>query len=124
MSYASSRKRRGIWRDRRLLPLLWASVIIVVSSLPGEEIPSVELESADKIAHFLEYLVLGLLLIFGFRGRKILLWGASLGVLDELHQLFIPGRYCTPLDLAMNLVGLAASPLVFSLLSRLGKKKD
>jgi VanZ family protein len=101
---------------------LWASVIIVVSSIPGPEIPGVEFRSADKIAHFLEYLLLGVLLIFGFRRRKILLWGAGLGVFDEFHQLFIPGRHCSLLDLAMNFLGLAVSPLVFTILSRLGER--
>jgi VanZ family protein len=103
---------------------LWASVIIAVSSIPGPEIPGVEFESADKIAHFLEYLLLGILLIFAFRRRKVLLWGAGLGVFDELHQLFIPGRHCSVFDLAMNFLGLAVSPLVFVFLSRLSGRKQ
>lgn len=98
-------------------------MIIVVSSLPGEDIPEVGFEFADKLAHFLEYLVLGVLLILAFKGKKMLLWAGVFGVIDELHQFFIPGRECSPADLAMNLIGVAVSPLVFELISYLIRKR-
>lgn len=98
------------------------ALIIVLSSIPGEEIPEVGFEFADKLAHFLEYFVLGNLLLFAFKRRKVLLWGVAFGVIDELHQLLIPGRESSLADLAMNVIGLALSPLIFKLISNLRKK--
>ncbi len=92
--------------------------------MPGEEIPDVGFEFSDKLVHFLEYLVLGVLLILVFRNRKVLLWGALFAVIDELHQFFIPGRECGPADLAMNLIGLVVSHIIVTLILCLKKKKN
>ncbi|KPJ50557.1 hypothetical protein AMJ40_02560 [candidate division TA06 bacterium DG_26] len=103
----SSEARREIWRDRRLLPILWALLIFAVSSIPGEEIPYVGVEYVDKLAHALEYCILGCLLLLGFRRKRMLVWGVVFGTIDEFHQLLIPGREFSVADLAMNMVGIA-----------------
>lgn len=116
--------KREIWKDRRLLPLLWAALILIVSSVPGEEIPQVGFNFADKLAHLLEYLALGIFLIIAFKRKRVLLWGAAFALIDEFHQLLIPGRECSPADLAMNLIGLAVSPVVVGLIGYLKKKRS
>ncbi len=79
---------------------------------------------ADKLAHFLEYLVLGILLVIAFKKKIVLLWGAGFALIDELHQLFIPGRESSSADLAMNLIGLAVSLVVIRLIVHLRKKRN
>lgn len=103
-----------------LPPILWVILIFSVSSIPnlGEKAP---FEIPDKVAHFVEYAILGFLL-FRALGRetraqssglclsKALLGamglGLGIGAVDELHQLFIPGRSCDLLDFACDALGV------------------
>lgn len=64
----------------------------------------------SPVGHFAEYLVFGGVLFnalrFHVRPRHAL-WlafalGSAYGVTDELHQLFVPGRSCDPLDWAVD----------------------
>jgi VanZ family protein len=40
------------------------------------------------------------------------------GVCDEFHQLLVPGRYASLLDMGLNLVGVSVATLVFVLWNR------
>lgn len=40
------------------------------------------------------------------------------GILDEIHQLFVPGRYCSLMDIVLNLFGVIAGIVLFFLLRR------
>ncbi|MHA2600939.1 MAG: VanZ family protein [Candidatus Thorarchaeota archaeon SMTZ1-83] len=97
---------------------------MVLSSVPGEEIPDIGFDFSDKLAHFLEYLVLGVFLLFAFKGEKTLVWGGIFAVIEEMHQFYIPGRECSAADLVMNLLGLVVSPAVFRLLVHLRKRRS
>lgn len=67
-----------------------------------------------KLAHFTEYAVMGVL-VYSFlrpwaqRGRKLYLitifWVLLSAAADELHQLFVPGRYSNPLDVLLDTCG-------------------
>jgi VanZ family protein len=67
----------------------------------------------DKFAHASIFGLLGGLLAFGFNGRPKLAIGAAFGtgavlaVLDEFHQLFVPGRDASPWDVLADLAGIA-----------------
>ena len=98
--------------------------IIVISSIPGDEIPHIGIDFSDKVAHFLEYLILGVLLLFAFEGKRILMWGGIFAVIEEMHQFFVPGRDCSGADLAMNLLGLVVSPAVFRLILYFQEKRN
>ena len=95
----------------------WMGLIFFVSNQPDLQPPGPP-GMADLIAdsaHFLEYLVLGLLLAraTGTSERptplvqKAAIWfAASLyGVTDELHQGFVPGRTVSGLDVAVDALG-------------------
>lgn len=75
--------------------LLWIALIFAISSRPT--VP-VDLHSGtDKLAHFVAYAVLGVLLAFGqARAGLAIAWAIALGVfvggLDELYQGTVPGR--------------------------------
>ena len=67
-----------------------------------------------KLAHFSEYACMGILLYVLWsqwirRGRRLyLLIGAWLFVsaaLDEFHQFFVPGRYCSLKDVLLDTCG-------------------
>ncbi len=68
----------------------------------------------EEALHFIEYGVLGLLLVRALRFRladaalfpAALLIGTMVGVLDELVQWFVPGRFWDVRDIAVNALGI------------------
>lgn len=80
----------------------------------------------SPVCHFLEYLVLGVLLSNamapgGRWGRVFLVavvLASAYGVTDEIHQLLVPGRMCDPADWAVDTAGAALGAAVFALLAR------
>jgi len=80
----------------------------------------------DKGWHWLEFSVLGFLLAFGY--FKLLdkrpplsmyltfMTGALIGVSDETHQLFVPGRNCDWKDWLADLSGIVVGLIVYLLL--------
>ena len=100
-----------------LPPLLWAGLVLGLSSLPDLKTSVSGLEIRDKLAHFGEYFVFGWLVARAFDGqgwspRKHLLWtvffGIFLGAVDEFYQGFIPGREQDGLDLLADSLGALA----------------
>jgi VanZ family protein len=88
----------------------WAAVIFGLSSVPdlGTGLGGWDLV-LRKIAHAAEYAVLGALLVraTGRTGLAFAL-GTLYAVSDELHQSFVPGRLGSPIDVAIDAVGVAA----------------
>jgi len=84
----------------------------------------IEAENADKGLHLAEFAVLGALLAFGwFRASKasfrlkimiVLASGLVLGSLDEVHQMFVPGRHPDPLDALADTLGVALGLLIYA----------
>ena len=98
------------------LPVVaWAAVIFTLSSIPSL---STGLGTWDTIlrkgAHLTEYAVLGALL-FRALGREplALAVGIAYAATDELHQHFVHGRHASPVDVAIDAVGVAAGMLVW-----------
>jgi VanZ family protein len=95
---------------RLWLPVLvWAAVIFTLSAIPDL---STHLGVWDtilrKLAHATEYALLGILLLRATRRADL---AFALGVLyaasDEFHQTFVRGRHGTPVDVAIDAVGIA-----------------
>jgi Predicted integral membrane protein len=82
-----------------------------------------------KSAHFLEYFILALLLmnalLFHLDLLSALRWalgiGIVYGILDELHQLLIPGRTCNIVDMMIDGFGVCIGCLCVVLLKRFRK---
>ena len=127
--------------QRKLLILLavvfWMAIIFKLSAQPGEQSnllstkvttiivslaklfrPDVNVMSLNyfirKCAHFLAYLVLGIVMLFamkriGYTGKKgvvfTLLLCISYAITDELHQAFVPGRTPKLLDVLIDSSG-------------------
>jgi VanZ family protein len=72
-----------------------------------------------KVAHAGEYAVLGALLLRAL-GRPWLAFalGVAYATSDEIHQSFVPGRLGSPLDVAIDAVGVAAGVLLWQRLRR------
>ena len=87
----------------------WAALIFALSSVPdlGTGLGTWDLV-LRKLAHAGEYAVLGLLLVRATRRPGLALGlGALYAVSDEVHQHFVEGRVGAPLDVAIDVVGVA-----------------
>ena len=98
------------------LPIVvWAAVIFTLSSIPNL---STGLGTWDTIlrkgAHLAEYAVLGALL-YRALGREALALAAGItyAATDELHQHFVRGRHASPVDVAIDAVGVALGMLLW-----------
>ena len=100
---------------RRLPPLLWAALIIILTSLPGSHIPALPFRNFDKIVHLTIYGVLGWLTttawVNGSRATAATLVTLAVvscfGAIDEWHQQFISQRSMDLLDWAADTMGAA-----------------
>ncbi len=96
--------------------ILYAVLILSVSSIPSLKTPQIRFIAADKVAHFIEYAIFAFLI---FRSlvhipallRKNLavptavLFVAAFAYMDELYQRHIPGRHSDMTDYAADLAG-------------------
>jgi VanZ family protein len=105
-------------RSRIVLLVLYTGMIFFLSSRPHLKPPGVDLFLMDKVIHFVEYAILGVLLFEGI-GRTImrnrlfgffflLAVGSSIGALDEIFQSYIPGRHMSIYDYIADTAGVAA----------------
>jgi VanZ like family len=106
---------------RLWLPVvLWAAVIFAFSSVPdlGTGLGAWDL-ALRKAAHAAEYAVLGALLARALRSPAT---AAVVGVLyaasDEVHQAFVPGRLGSPVDVAIDVLGVLAGVLLWERATR------
>jgi VanZ family protein len=117
----------------RLLPTVaYVLIIFFFSSQPYLRAPGPEFEAKDKVAHFFEYLGLGVLLFRSIgwsasRGKFtnfVFLWavGVSIAALDEIFQSYIPGRTMSIFDWFADAAGLAAGLSVF-MFTALGRRR-
>ena len=107
--------------------VVWVAFVELLTSLPGSALPVLDLPFRyDWLAHFCLYGMLGVLLARAARlsgwpwHRLVLVWLAisAFGVLDELHQLFIPGRSAEVSDWMMDTTGSATGIVGFMLAMR------
>ena len=89
--------------------VLWAALIFAFSSIPdlGTGLGTWDLV-LRKLAHAAEFAVLGALLLRALAaGRVALALGIAYAVTDELHQLLVPGRRGSVVDVLIDAVGVA-----------------
>ena len=98
------------------------ALIFAISSMQQPPLPAPKFEwlSIDKVYHFIEYGILSVLLTIALVNAPLkwlpqnwiwvtaalisILYGAS----DELHQMFVPGRFATLSDLVSDTIGAVA----------------
>lgn len=107
-----------------VLVIYWG-FLAVMTSLPASNLPSVEL--SDKLIHTGAFFVLGFLMVFTFSiqtryrllneraGFFMLAAGLLYAAMDELHQMYIPGRSADILDFVADGIGLLLGLALFIL---------
>lgn len=101
---------------------IYLAIIFTLSSIPGKDI---QLAVSDKVAHFTEYFILVVLLMFGLAGLAakrtsawhfVLCWlfAALYAASDEYHQSFVPNRDSSVFDWLADAAGAAAALLVIA----------
>jgi VanZ family protein len=98
----------------------WAGLIFALSSVPdlGTGLGGWDLV-LRKIAHAGEYAVLGALLVRALRRPAVAIaLGALYAVSDEVHQVFVPTRMGSPLDVAIDAVGVVCGVLLWERVAR------
>jgi VanZ family protein len=113
-------------------PLFWAGIILFLSSIPSNDIPSFELwdlVKSDKIGHVIMYFVLSFQLMRGCI-RQYASWklrynatsfaatmSIAYGGFIELYQhYFLTDRYGDWVDLAANAVGTILGVVAFRMI--------
>ncbi|MBD3379520.1 MAG: hypothetical protein GF408_03550 [Candidatus Omnitrophica bacterium] len=94
---------------------LWAGIVLFFSVLPYGNIEPV-MPHFDKILHFFEFFFFSYLLMKGFyrttemtlprNALFTLIIGGGYGILMELVQQLVPGRYLSAGDLGADLAGI------------------
>lgn len=109
---------------KRWVPLfVWIIVILGVSSIPRLSVDNVGMpEGIDKVAHYLEYLILALLFHHALSGRPVrrrlpvellvVATGLVIAAVDEIHQGYIPGRDPNIYDFAADGAGILTGILI------------
>lgn len=105
---------------------VWAAAQLVVTSVPGSAVPVDVGHPLDWFVHAGLYGMLGVLVargagVAGWPARR-LAWAlvvmVAAAALDEVHQLFIPGRDAAADDWAFDALGVVAGLLLGSVLMR------
>ncbi|MDZ7294041.1 MAG: VanZ family protein [candidate division KSB1 bacterium] len=109
---------------QQLAALGWALLIFVLSSIPKLPTIPAGFRAIDKVAHFVEYFIFGILLAGAFAhssehrmARRTMFSAGFLGltyaILDEIHQKFVPGRFAAAEDVVADALGLGVSLVVY-----------
>ncbi|ALV61829.1 hypothetical protein ADU37_CDS01300 [Thermococcus sp. 2319x1] len=86
-------------------PLRYLYLIVLIYANLSPKVPSAGIAGGDKIAHFFEFLFLGLI-----SENKFYI---VFPVILESLQVFVPGRSFSFMDMAANLMGFGAGYLLW-----------
>ncbi len=105
------------------IPVIFCGIIIfLISAIPASRMPNI-FTYQDVVGHLSEYTLFGLLWIRAFKEyyprqsftRRLIwifLFVLIYAILDELHQLFVPGRVAGWDDVGMDMLGLLLANLI------------
>ncbi len=115
--------------DKKLLfyklpPVLYAGLIMSLSAISTPPTPDLGISWEDKIYHFIEYLVFGLLVVRAFPGvhlsprcclgiTLLLVFGFAYAAFDEIVQYFVPTRDSSLGDWLADIIGYLAGAALF-----------
>jgi len=114
--------------------VLYAALIIIVSTSSSVSPPSLGVAWADKIYHFGEYFVYGLLIFRAFPNLRtsprrkfyyalLFLFGLAYAAMDERVQYYIPNRDSSPYDWMADSIGYLSAGTLFLLISDWWKRR-
>ena len=109
-----------------VLTIGYMFLIPLLSHVPQEGLPKLDLEGIDYFFHFAEYSILGFLLFKSITSDELLtfhpfygslLIGISFAILDEFHQSFVPGRHMSSIDMLFDSLGILFGTFISSRIS-------
>ncbi len=104
--------------------LIYWGLILVLTSLPQDNMPNVQ--TNDKLSHFFAYLGLSFLFYSYLRLKRgidshkkqiitlVLSVVIIYGALDEIHQMFVPGRSADIIDWIADSLGAVSGVLIIT----------
>lgn len=101
-----------------ILSLAWAILIFYLTSIPNLKVSEDTLISSilSNMGHFLFFGVQAVLLRFALASSTSLMpvgLTSLYGILDELHQIKIPGRSADPVDWVLDTLGACVFVYLF-----------
>ena len=105
--------------------IIYMGIMFWISSLPGEKLTperGIGITISQSIKHLGEYVILGILVSMVLaqvtnKTLSIVFWSSVFsvcyGILDEIHQAFVPTRYCTIDDMGINAIGSVIGVLFY-----------
>jgi hypothetical protein len=103
--------------------ILWFMVLAILTSIPTVETPDLGFDAQDKLYHLLAFMIFAFLLMramvagnpdrMSSSSRRTVFYGIAYAVFDEVHQLFIPGRYGDVMDGLADVVGILCGVMLF-----------
>jgi VanZ family protein len=109
--------------------LVYWFIIFIGTTLPSSQLPNIG-PLSDKAKHFIAYFLLSVMLDFALSFQKKKPWlskysnfftfiiVALYGILDEIHQSFIPGRSCDINDWYADISGAFLGMILAFLLKK------
>jgi len=105
----------------RVLFILWTATIITLTSIPKMQSPVGDIIGSDKVAHFTVYLIFAWLFL-KMHGKdvnrrilnRLILLAVGIPILDELHQIPIPGRQFSVWDMLADFIGFSIIILIYN----------
>lgn len=104
----------------RILFICWSILLFTLTSYPKLSAPPTGITGFDKLAHLFFYFVFAWFFVklhdpadLRKTLRKTLLLALFLPLLDELHQIPIPGRDFSFWDIVADLLGFALVLIIF-----------
>lgn len=112
----------------QILTLLWAAVILVLSTMPGQQLPKIDwLMTPDKFGHAAVYGIFTVGLFFSLvpyakharQNRWLAFTIASVyGIgMEVIQYAFFPGRYFEIWDIVANIIGAFAAIIFLKLIN-------
>jgi len=102
----------------RILLGLYAGLILTLSSIPSKNMPRSFILEWDKVIHFSEYFIFGILAAKSIEHLTvkwvyiIIPLGVIFGIMDEYFQSFISGRFSSGLDALSDSLGFSLAVLL------------
>lgn len=107
-------------QNYRLLLLLYAAGILILSTMPGSSLPRTVFPDWDKFVHLAEYLIFGFLAVKSMKRITpisiffIIVGGVVFAGLDETWQSFRPGRDASTTDMVADGIGFIIGSMIAS----------
>ena len=129
-----SQKKNTMHTDSKLFRYIyyhlpWQLMVIVLfglSSVSGRDLSQYTFNVSDKLIHFLVFGLLGIMMFRSFRVvanttirrnayLMAIITAGVYGALDEIHQLYVPGRFASIGDWIADILGIIVMIFLYNL---------